>query len=71
MNSDVVIVTTTDVKYKDLTIDQIAKDRVLTTVIDIWRILPSMMDDPRIKYVPIGICRNDNLASSKISQLWK
>ncbi|MDI1334759.1 MAG: nucleotide sugar dehydrogenase [Lacunisphaera sp.] len=69
-DADVVLVTTTDKSYTSLTADQLLRGRPALTVIDFWRCLKGLAADPRIRYVPIGLCRDDSGAAAGLQPLW-
>jgi UDPglucose 6-dehydrogenase len=69
-DADVVLVTTTDKAYTSLTADQLLRGRPATTVIDFWRCLKHLAADPRIRYVPIGLCRDEGVAARGLMPLW-
>ena len=69
-DADAVLVTTTDKSYTSLTADQLLRGRPALTVIDFWRGLKGLAADPRIRYVPIGLCRDDSGAAAGLKPLW-
>ncbi len=69
-DADVVLVATTDKSYTELTAEVLLHGRDKVTVIDFWRCLKSLGEDPRITYVPIGLCRDDDATSAKLKPLW-
>lgn len=69
-DADVILVTTTDKAYTALTVDLILGNRDRVTVVDFWRCLPALKGDPRITYLPIGLCRDDNAATDAVNLLW-
>lgn len=71
MDADVVLVTLTDKSYTSLSADDFLRDRKHVTIIDFWRCLKgSVSSDPRVRYVPIGLCRDDANAASALNALW-
>lgn len=68
-DADVVLVTTTDKSYTSLTAEQLAHGRKSVTVVDFWRCLKHLAADPRIRYVPIGKCRDED-AAGVLAPLW-
>lgn len=70
-DADVVLVTTTDKTYTTLPAERFLGGRASATVVDFWRALPHLANDPRIRYVPIGRCDDDSPAAQTISQLWQ
>lgn len=68
-DADVVLVATTDKPYLALTADQLLRGRAQVTVVDFWRALKSLARDPRIRYVPVGLCRSAQ-PDEKLKSLW-
>lgn len=69
-DSDVVLVTTTDKSYTSLTAEGLLRGRASVTVIDFWRCLKHLAADARIRYVPIGLCRDEVKSASALKPLW-
>lgn len=69
-DAEVVLVTTTDKSYTSLTADQVLHGRKSVTVVDFWRCLKHLAADPRIRYVPIGLCRDETAAAGSLHPLW-
>jgi UDPglucose 6-dehydrogenase len=69
-DADVVLVTTTDKAYTSLTAAALLHGRPAVTVIDFWRGLAHLAADTRIRYVPVGRCRDDGAAAGHLSPLW-
>lgn len=69
-DADVVLVATTDKSYTALTADLLLRGRPTTTVIDFWRCLKPLAADPRICYVPVGLCRDEAAAAALVKPLW-
>lgn len=69
-DADVVLVTTADKSYTSLTPDQLLGGKKSVTVVDFWRCLKSLAADSRIRYVPVGICRDENEAIGTVKNLW-
>jgi len=69
-DADVVLVTTTDKSYTSLTPDLLLHGRSALTVIDFWRCLKHLGADPRIRYVPIGLCNDATAAAAGLKPLW-
>ncbi|MBL9218604.1 MAG: UDP-glucose/GDP-mannose dehydrogenase family protein [Opitutaceae bacterium] len=69
-DADVVLVTTTDKSYTGLTAATLLRGRPQVTVVDFWRCLKHLAADPRIRYVPVGLCRNEQRASASLKPLW-
>jgi UDPglucose 6-dehydrogenase len=69
-DADVVLVATTDKSYTSLSADTLLRGRSKVTVIDFWRCLKHLAADPRIRYVPIGLSRDDAAAAAGLQPLW-
>jgi len=69
-DADVVLVTTTDKSYLALTADQLLRGRSSVILVDFWRCLKHLSADPRIRYVPIGLCRDETGAAAGLKPLW-
>ena len=69
-DADVVLVATTDKSYTSLTADTILRGRKSVTVVDFWRSLKGLATDPRIRYVPAGLCRDSAAAANGLGSLW-
>lgn len=70
-DADVVLVTTTDRSYTSLTAEALLHGRAQVTVIDFWRCLKHLAADPRIRYVPVGLCRDEQAAVDSLRPLWQ
>lgn len=70
-DADLVLVTTPDDLFKELTAERLLQGRESVTVVDFWRFLePSLGNVPGIRYVPIGRCLDDEDAAARIQELW-
>lgn len=69
-DAEVVLVTTTDKAYMSLTADALLHGRSSVTVVDFWRCLKHLAADPRIRYVPIGLCDDAAESAAKLKPLW-
>lgn len=69
-DADTVLVATTDKSYTSLTADAILRGRKSITVVDFWRCLKHLAADPRIRYVPIGLCGDETAAAAGLKPLW-
>jgi len=70
-DADVVLVTTRDDAFRNLTAADFLRGRSQVIVIDFWRCLSnSVATATGIRYVPIGRCLDDNLAADDIRRLW-
>lgn len=70
-DADVVLVTTTDKCYTALTAETLLGSKANVTLVDFWRCLKPLAADPRIRYVPIGLSRDDTVASANLRPLWQ
>lgn len=69
-DADVVLVTTTDKSYTSLTADMLLRGKKTVTVIDFWRCLKRLAADQRIRYVPIGLCRDTQSTAQNLRPMW-
>jgi len=69
-DADVVLVTTTDKNYTNLTAEALLRGRAQITIVDFWRCLKHLSTDKRIHYVPAGLCGDDDSAASALKPLW-
>lgn len=69
-DADVVLVTTTDQAYTSLTADALLRGRKQITLVDFWRALKPLAADPRIRYIPIGLCHEGAEAAGNLKPLW-
>lgn len=69
-DADTVLVATTDKSYTSLTADTILGGRKSITVVDFWRCLKHLAADPRICYVPVGLCDDTAGATAELKSLW-
>ncbi|MBA3693818.1 MAG: UDP-glucose/GDP-mannose dehydrogenase family protein, partial [Acidobacteria bacterium] len=69
--ADIVLITTADEEFKNLTAEDFIKSGNIT-VYDFWRILKGeLADKEKIKYVAIGCSDDENKAQAKfLTQLW-
>jgi UDPglucose 6-dehydrogenase len=67
----ILIVTTNDKNYQSKKFISLVKQKREVTLIDCWRKFRELSRVPTIRYVPIGVCRNNNKHSKSISKLWK
>jgi UDPglucose 6-dehydrogenase len=70
-DADVVLVTTRDSVFQNLTASDFLRNKQTVTIVDFWRCLnPTLANVPGIRYIPIGRCLDDEAAATKISNLW-
>ena len=69
-DADVVIVATADQAYIALDAATLLQGHAQVTLVDFWRILKHVAQDPRIRYVPIGLCITDADAASTLQAQW-
>jgi len=69
-DADVILVTTTDKSYTSLTAEALLRGRPRVTVIDFWRCLKHLAANPAIRYVPIGLCRDESACMAGLQPLW-
>jgi UDPglucose 6-dehydrogenase len=69
-DADVVLVTTTDKAYTALTAETLLRGRPQVTVVDFWRCLKHLAADKRIRYVPVGLSRDEAAAARALAPLW-
>jgi UDPglucose 6-dehydrogenase len=67
---DVIIVTIASEEYKKMSVEQILMGKEKVVVIDIWRILPHLDLESRIKYIPIGVNLKNNLNSQHLINIY-
>ena len=69
--ADIVLITTADEEFKNLTAEDFIKSRGIT-VYDFWRILKGeLADKEKIKYIAIGCSDDENKAQAKfLTELW-
>jgi UDPglucose 6-dehydrogenase len=66
-----VVVTTPDAHFCALKAEDFLGDKASITVVDCWRCLdPSVMNHPRINYVPLGRCLDDGPAAGVLEAIW-
>lgn len=69
-DADVILVTTIDKSYTSLTVEAVVRSRASVTVVDFWRCLKHFASHPRVRYVPIGICRDAEVGVAELKSLW-
>jgi UDPglucose 6-dehydrogenase len=69
--ADIVLITTSDEEFKNLTIDDFHQKAEKTIVVDFWRILKEKLaDKPNIEYIGIGTSMNDDENGQRLKELW-
>jgi UDPglucose 6-dehydrogenase len=68
--ASVVIITKGEPSYINLTADEISRDRESTILIDVWRLRKDLSSEPKIQYMPAGICIDPVPGVEKFNQLW-
>jgi UDPglucose 6-dehydrogenase len=69
--ADVVLITTPDPAFRDLTAEDFLVGRDRATVVDFWRTLHEALEgQPSIQYVPVGRGQADLLRTSDLAALW-
>lgn len=69
-DASVVIITKAEPSYVNLEADEITRDREFTILIDFWRLRKDLADNPKIQYLPSGICIDSEFGEKKFNQLW-
>ena len=69
-DASVVIITKAEPSYVNLNADEITRDRESTILIDFWRLRKDLVDNPKIQYMPSGICIDSEFGEEKFNQLW-
>lgn len=70
-DADVVLITTRDSVFQNLTAADFLRNKKKITIVDFWRCLkPAIANAPGIHYVPIGRCLDHETAATKIRHLW-
>lgn len=70
-DADIVLVTTNDKPYTTLQAEDLLRAKSNITVVDFWRALPHLKDKPGVRYVPIGICTDEEASSATLRPLWE
>jgi UDPglucose 6-dehydrogenase len=69
--ADVVLITTPDPAFQTLTAAHFNNGKPKVTVVDCWRILgKELMDQPHIRYIPIGRSVDDAANERQLAELW-
>jgi UDPglucose 6-dehydrogenase len=69
-DASVVIITKAEPSYVNLNADEITRDRESTILIDFWRLRKDLVDNPKIQYMPSGICLDPEFGADKFNHLW-
>lgn len=71
-DAECVLVTTPDDVYKALTPEDYIGNKKSVTVVDFWRCLPeSVRNHPKIRYVAMGRCIDNEAAIKNLEGLWR
>lgn len=66
-----VVVTTPDAPFRALKADDFVGTKESVTVVDCWRCLDSsVQNDPRIRYIPLGRCLDEESSQVVLEKLW-
>ncbi len=69
--ADVVLITTTDDEFKNLSVEDFNLEADTITVVDFWRILKEKLaDNPKIEYVGVGMSLDDSANGERLNVLW-
>lgn len=69
--AEVVLITTADPEFQNLTYADFNLEFSKITVVDFWRILRGELENrPNIEYVPVGCSSNDQENAARLHQLW-
>jgi UDPglucose 6-dehydrogenase len=70
-DATLVLVTTPDDRFKNLTAGQIRGDKPEVTVVDFWRCMEqNLSGQPGIRYLPVGRCWDEPQAVESLKKLW-
>jgi UDPglucose 6-dehydrogenase len=71
--ADIVLITTPDPVFRELSASNFARLKPKVTVVDFWRILERELvgHEPRIRYVPIGRSLRDDQNQARLKDLWE
>jgi UDPglucose 6-dehydrogenase len=70
--ADVVLITTPDPAFKQLTAADFASRASELIVIDFWRLLKSkLQDQPGVRYVAVGTSVDDEANATRLAALWR
>ena len=69
--AEIVLITTADPEFKQLTAEDFRANGKNISVYDFWRILKDELSEKeKIEYIPIGFSRNDESQSAFLTKLW-
>jgi UDPglucose 6-dehydrogenase len=68
--ADVVLVTTPDPAFQQVTAADFADRTAEVMVIDFWRVLKHLRDVPGVRYVPVGTSTDDAANAARLDALW-
>jgi UDPglucose 6-dehydrogenase len=70
-NSDIILITTADPIFQNITAEEILDKTSSVTVVDFWRILRTEFSGKKgINYIPIGVCTDGDVAVKNLNKLW-
>lgn len=69
-DADVVLVTTTDEPYLQLTAQALGTEQRSVVLVDYWRSLSHLQGAPNLTYIPTGRCLDDAAAMEILNGLW-
>ena len=69
--AEIVVITTPDPAFQELTAADFGQKEFTVTVVDFWRILKNELDGKSgIKYIPIGYSTDDPANEARLAELW-
>jgi hypothetical protein len=69
--SDAVVITTPDPKFRALQLVDFPQKKPPILVYDCWRILREQLQgSPNIRYIPLGMCIEDEKNEDMLKKLW-
>lgn len=69
--AEAVLITTPDPVFKELTAKDFTNEWAEVLVFDFWRVLRRKLEDqPRIRYVGVGISEDDDANTARLKKLW-
>jgi UDPglucose 6-dehydrogenase len=69
--SEIILVTTRDDLFKNISPTDFLGNKNNITIVDFWRFLnPEIKSNPRIRYIPMGVCINEQQPNKVLADLW-